>query len=420
MLQLLLVFPLFISLAHSSFKVDFDVRQQQPPVLRLSKRLEPLVLANKQNIYTTDLRIGSKEENVTVFVDTGSSDLWVMGSSVQCFSVNDFHANRTESIPDVFDDVDAAYPCTANGTFNSDESKTYHGSWHEFVIGYTDGSAATGIWGRDDVKFGNTTIEDLRFAVAYQSSVSDGILGLGIPNGYDNFPVELRKQKYIKRAAYSVYLNSADATNGSILFGAIDHKKYEGTLTTVSLTQDKHFTINVTYQGDNYPILLDTGSTFSILPDDWVREYAAALNGTYDSDELVYEIDCDSTGHAFDFSIGGVNFSIPVEDFIVEHNDKCYLGIMGNSVVGGGMLFGFDILRSMYLVYDIDGLTISVAPVIYTTDEDVQEFLHSYETEEELDPPASSSTSSSNGVNLFFQNFANWCHVALATIFFFL
>ena len=430
MIQYLLVLPLFICFVHSFVKIDFSVSQHQAAELRLSKRYESLVLANKINIYGTVLSIGSGRENVSVFVDTGSADLWVMGNDVQCLSVTEFNTGENIEIPDIFNDIDEDYSCTTNGTFNSDESDTFHESSDGFVIGYADGSAATGSWGHDDVRFGNSTVSQLRFAIAKKASVSDGILGIGIADGYDNFPVELRKQRLINRVAYSLFLNSSDAVGGSILFGAIDHAKYYGTLTTVPLTNDNEFNINVTYQGSNYSILLDTGSTFSILPDEWISEFGTSLNGTFDSDEQVYEIDCLSTGDFFDFSIGGVNFSIPVEQVLVEHNDKCYLGIMSNSVVGGGMLFGFDILRSMYLVYDLEGLTISVAPVIYTTDEDIQEFLSSDEDEEELDPStssstassstASSSTASSGDANLLSQNPTNWGQVLLAIIPYFL
>ena len=38
--------------------------------------------------------------------------------------------------------------------------------------------------------------------------------------------------------------------------------------------------------------------------------------------------------------------------------------------------FGDDILRQIYLVYDLQDMTISVAPVVYTEDEDIEEILN--------------------------------------------
>lgn len=86
-----------------------------------------------------------------------------------------------------------------------------------------------------------------------------------------------------------------------------------------------------------HSILLDTGSTFSIFPDEWIDALGHSLNATYDEDESVYEIECDGYDeHFFGFSIGDSDFSVPIQDLKTEKDGQCYLAIMSNSVIGGG------------------------------------------------------------------------------------
>ena len=92
----------------------------------------------------------------------------------------------------------------------------------------------------------------------------------------------------------------------------------------------------------------------------------------------------------FGFSIGDSDFSVPIQDLKTEKDGQCYLAIMSNSVIGGGgILFGDDILRRIYLVYDLQDMTISVAPVVYTEDEDIEEILNPNEDQNEV--PTSTS-----------------------------
>ncbi|KAL6451755.1 SAP10 Candidapepsin-10 [Candida maltosa Xu316] len=374
MIFLLLLSLIVATVVECSLKIDFEVHKASFNP-HLMKRSSPVLsIINNKSLYITSLAIGSNKDPISVSIDTGSADLWVMGSDVTCFDTSELHVDGAPSLPEIFDDINPDYSCTANGTFDTANSTTFKSTDDNFVIGYTDGSAAIGKWGIDSVQFGNSTINELRLGIASQSSVSDGILGIGIPDGYDNFPIQLKNQKLIDKVAYSVYLNSSDAIGGTVLFGAIDHAKYEGALTTVPLTSDTLLSVNVTYENVNYSVILDTGSTFSIFPDTWINDFGTLLNGTYDDNEEVYRIDCDSRDDFFEFEIGNASFAIPVEDFIVENDDVCYLAIMGNSVIGGdGILFGGDILRSIYLVYDLEDRTISVAPVRYTDDEDIEE-----------------------------------------------
>lgn len=60
-----------------------NVGSDKKPEVRLLKRAdgyEEIIITNQQSFYSVDLEVGTPPQNVTVLVDTGSSDLWIMGS----------------------------------------------------------------------------------------------------------------------------------------------------------------------------------------------------------------------------------------------------------------------------------------------------------------------------------------------------
>ncbi|RCK59238.1 Candidapepsin-10 [Candida viswanathii] len=365
----------------------------------LAKRydFQSAALANTQNFYTTNLTIGSRRQNITVVVDTGAHELWVMGSDVQCRTISQFHTN---GLPNslMFSPTTTQTSTVPHTDLQQHESKTHHG-------GYPDGSAASGKLDRDDIRFGNDTlIEQLKFVTVHETSAKMSVLGIGIADSSSkSLPVQVRRQGYIKKTVYSIYVNGSDAENGSILFGAIDHAKYEGTLATAPLTRDKQLAINVTYLGTNYSTLFDTGSTYSVVPDDWITELANRVNGTFDDDQASTRLT--------------VGLGIPIEDLLREYDNRCYLGLLSNNTMGIEPVFGFNILRHMYLVYDLDEKSISVAPAIYTDDSRIQEFRHRSETVADLDP--STTTTSTGDANGSLHGPSTWVY-ALVAFFFYL
>lgn len=121
------------------------------------------------------------------------------------------------------------------------------------------------------------TVKDLSFAIANETSSDVGVLGIGLPGlevttqygyTYQNLPLKLKADGIIAKSLYSLYLNTADAKAGSILFGAIDHAKYQGDLVTVKMMR--------TYSQISYPVRIQvpvskidvessSGSTTNIL-----------------------------------------------------------------------------------------------------------------------------------------------------------
>mmetsp|Transcript_486 Transcript_486/g.552 ORF Transcript_486/g.552 Transcript_486/m.552 type:complete len:571 (+) Transcript_486:59-1771(+) len=300
--------------------------------------------------------------------------------------------------------------CTSYGSFKTEGSDTFNrnSSASAFSISYADGTDAYGIWGTDDVRFGNVTVKDLSFAVANETSSNVGVLGIGLSGlettysssyggnyQYENLPLKLKSQGTIEKAAYSVYLGKKDAKSGSILFGAVDSAKYTGELQTVQIVNtmesygyseaikleiivnglsfnDSGSEINIT--SSEYTAVLDTGSTYSYFPTSLLKLVGETLNGQYSSSLGAYIVDCvddDDDSYYFTIDFSGVKIQVPLSNVVTQYSsDKCFLSIL-QQTGQDYILFGDNVLRSAYLVYDLEDFEISLAQVKYTTEEDI-------------------------------------------------
>lgn len=303
--------------------------------------------------------------------------------------------------------------CTQYGSFataNSDSFKR-NLSAPPFSIQYADGTDANGVWGYDDIIIGNTTVKSLSFAVANETSSNVGVLGIGLIGlevtssfgslsqglGYTylNLPLKLKDDGIIHKNVFSLYLGKESDDLGLILFGAVDSAKYSGTLQTVpmvnSYSQYTNDPIRIevaltsmeilsgsgssTISSKPHAVVLDTGSTFSYLFDDMVSNVASAVGARYSSAAGAYVMNCiddDNAKITLDFS--GVKIDVPVsavQTRTLNSGNTCLLTLLPQSS-SRYVLFGDNILRHMYIVYDLDDFEVSFAQVKFTSDENVE------------------------------------------------
>ena len=117
------VFLLYLtSVVKCSIKLDFN--KVLTPSKYTKRDALPMPLINDKILYTTELEIGSNKDKVSVSIDTGSYDLWVMSNDAVCYKVSEFQTEGAPQLPDIFNDIDQDYSCTFNGTYNSKSSKT--------------------------------------------------------------------------------------------------------------------------------------------------------------------------------------------------------------------------------------------------------------------------------------------------------
>ncbi|CAI5760086.1 unnamed protein product [Candida verbasci] len=337
----------------------------------LNKRgTDPATLINEQSYYAVDITVG--QSPVTVLLDTGSSDLWVVDSDAYCES----NAN-----------------CYSSGTYTltSNAKDTGYG----FSIGYGDGSGAEGEFYTDNVKVGSVTVKNQQFADASNAASDFGVLGIAkkaqeaAQQEYDNLPVNLVNQGYISKNAYSLYLNSVDAKDGAIIFGGIDHDKYSGNLVSLPITTDKYLAVHLnsilndgstTDTNADVDVVLDSGTTFVYLPTNVIQSIASAFNAQYSSASQIYVVDCNWTqsDKTLTYNFDGISITVPYANLVVElhYNDGTFSGQCGIGIVDAGnkgpFILGDNFLRSAYVVYDLTDNQISLAQVKYSDSSNVQ------------------------------------------------
>lgn len=449
----------------ASVQLDFDIyrgnsvdslkKRNQDGAYFVKRDNAEMELENRRTFYMVDILLGSNENQQSVLIDTGSSDLWVMSHELTCLSVRrnevaDFGAfiNEKEVInhmvkreeptksvdlkesgskvegeqgkifgffttifapgggnsPSIATgDVAASNTCTQYGSFDTGDSTSFNrnNTAPDFEILYADGTSASGIWGYDTLKFGDTTVENLSFAVANRTSSDVSVFGIGLPAlevttqfgyEYSNLPIKMKEDGIIAKSAYSVYLGASTASGGTILFGGVDHAKYSGDLVTVPIISRTSRPPNrleamvdgislnsssnsVSVTENRYSANLDTGSTLSYFPQSLLNRLISSLGGSSGSTQGYTVVSCPSSSQTMEINFSGRIISVPLTELILRSGSSCLLGVLPQPPSTQYILFGDNVLRSMYVVFNLDDLEISIAQARYTTDTEVEDII---------------------------------------------
>lgn len=295
-------------------------------------------------------------------------------------------------------------------TFNYKKSTTWKTNKTEypFEIEYVDTTMAEGIWGQDTVSYADVVITNFSMAVANDYNSTNAVFGISLEGDestdfgnasvayeYENFPVKLKTEGYIKKIAYSLYSDSppagytSDETQQvSLLFGGVNHARYYGTLTTVPLAS--WYSLDAALSGVGikkangevitlsttlYDAVLDSGTTLIALPPDLLQPILDQFEDVALDEALeAIVVPCsyrDPNNHLV-FDLSGALISVPYTDLITPANEDtnytCQMLLQETEMVLLGDLF----LRHAYVVYDLEGMEISIAPVKYTDEDDIE------------------------------------------------
>lgn len=337
-----------------ALQLTFDVKQNRTSenTLGLSRRGDlPVEIYNTGHSYTVELLVGEPKQSVGVSIDTGSSDLWIPANS-------------------------------AGGVYEPTRSSTFKDLGSDFVIHYGKGDV-NGTYATENFFLTDDLVEvkNLQFGLANSTAdITTGLLGIARPNQeaaktkYDNLPIQLKNQGIIDKVAYSLYLNSPSAASGTILFGAIDRAKYKGELAKQELAGTKYLATTVKsadYGGKSYSTpfepILDSGATIIYLPQDLASAVQAELGA--DGDEGV--VSCDQPSDKYlTLNFEGTSVSIPYTELVWPAYYECVPAVRGP--VKGQVILGDVFLRHAYVYYDLEENYLSLAPVNYTTESDIQ------------------------------------------------
>ncbi|GAM86321.1 hypothetical protein ANO11243_043350 [Dothideomycetidae sp. 11243] len=345
---------------------------------------------------------------LTVILDTGSSDLYVDASGSQ--------ACKDTSSPDT---------CRGGSFDPSSSSSYKVVSPNGFNTSFGDGSTASGDYATDVVTIGNAQISGVEFGVGTNVNSTTGfavsLMGVGYSaneastQDYPNMPEILQQAGAINSRLYSVFLNQLGPATGTILFGGIDTSMYTGQLHTLNMlpiqiqstsgetiSEVFEFVLSVTgvsfssngktttilSGGDptgqntekSLPVLLDTGSAAWTVPTSVYESIAEAFNGAIGQD---LTLPCSHQNDNFVLSVefgGSITIQVPVKELIVPlyfaNNNSAIPDGQGQQLctimivpdVGGQQMqeqgfltLGDAILRSMYVVFDLDNGQLSLA-----------------------------------------------------------
>ncbi|CAI4407518.1 BDH_1b_G0027880.mRNA.1.CDS.1 [Saccharomyces cerevisiae] len=385
------------------------------------KRNEVLntTVINGIGVYVVKMEIGTPPQTVYLQLDTGSSDMIVNNADIAyCKSMSDgsdyastdnYELTATSNgLPSTTISSEAYNTlCSYWGTFDASNSSTFENNATFFNNTYGDGTYYAGTYGTDVVSFENITLNDFTFGVSNDTIGNpSGILGISLPIAeftdgieyalalnrtpfiYDNFPMELKNQGKINKIAYSLFLNGPDAHFGSILFGAVDKSKYTGQLYTLPMLQAFNTlgsnpgmiitaqsvaildseSGNKTVSDIQFPVMLDSGTTFSYLPTEIAEAIGKSFDGEYSFDDQGYIFDCSKVNDTLlSVDFGGFNISANISNFVTSAKDRCVLNVKQSEST---YMLGDAFLVDAYVVYDLENYEISIAQASFNNQEE--------------------------------------------------
>lgn len=378
--------------------VQWDIEKRVNLAPKLSRRaggsVEEVITNEKtRGGYFASCSVGTPGQKVTLQLDTGSSDIWVPASSSS-----------------VCEESSQSGGCTF-GSYDPDASDTLAVINDDFDISYVDGSHSRGDYIAETFGIGDIELANVTMGLGVDTDIAYGLVGVGYALNeasvsqtaeiYNNLPLVMRNEGHIKSNAYSLWLNDLGASKGNILFGGIDTDKYMGDLVRVNVEKDPQsqrftaFTVQLTSLGAHsssgedalssssfpVPVVLDSGTTLSYLPQDLTLQVWREVGAIYVTDSngngapLVPCALANNEGY-FTFGFGGDGgplIQVDMDELVVqaftqetplpsgpyEGQSACQFGIQNYS--GDHFLLGDTFLRSAYVVYDLENNEIGIA-----------------------------------------------------------
>ncbi|KAJ3261679.1 hypothetical protein HK103_004630 [Boothiomyces macroporosus] len=334
-------------------------------------------VGNLQNaLYTGQITVGQNQQQFNVQLDTGSSDLWLVGTSCQ---------DSGDSSCQMGNQLDTSDPAVSD----------LH---QQFNITYLDQSTAQCEIYSAPVTMGGLTANSLPIGAAFYmqgfgtGQKYDGLLGLGFDSLSEISNTTKQSASFFDKLGFSkdqslfgMYLsNSADGDNGEIALGGVDSAKFSGNLNYVPVISDYFWAFNSTGMtfsvgsgqpqdatGGVHGAIPDSGTTLLMLENSVAAAINKQIGATLDrSSPTVYDIPCSvaKRGKPIKFTVNGQTYSIPPSIYVVnEGNGQCISGIIGGADRSKGVpiLFGDVFMRSVYTVFDKGNKRIGFAPAVH-------------------------------------------------------
>ncbi|VVT56134.1 uncharacterized protein SAPINGB_P004845 [Magnusiomyces paraingens] len=319
-------------------------------------------LFDRAYFYSITVGIGLPKRDYKLLLDTGSSDIWITNDTTISNAPYDYHGDLTRKL-------------------------TGETGLLRYMMGLVNFAYATNFF-----EFAGKTLRDVPYGIAFKTKDmaplqgdTSGYLGLGYSSSNrKNLPQYLKDEGYIKRNSYSIsfVFSKETKSDGGIIFGGIDHSKYTGELykfprlNIATLKKKKSLAIKLSeiYMDGktfkiNKPAAFDTGATMSYFPRKAYLAVCEYFGVDYkDTRASGYPlIDIEKTGDKIiKLDFAGAIIAVQGKDFALDYfpeassNLKVF-GIANSDNSFNVPIIGANILKSMYVVYDLDGEEIAIA-----------------------------------------------------------
>ncbi|EFQ26606.1 eukaryotic aspartyl protease [Colletotrichum graminicola] len=361
--------------------IAMPVRQTRLNLDHLTKRdAIEVVLKNREFYYSTDVIIGTPGQQVTVLLDTGSSELWVNPDCATAPSAAQ------------------AKQCSAAGQYNPRNSRTPpSGPTGTRRLNYGDPSApntqtsAEIAYYSDSITMGNGILSNQTFGVVTKSDgIATGIMGLapdlkaGFAAGqpYSLVLNSLADQGIIGSRIFSLDLRHASSDSGALIYGGVDTGKFIGELLRVPMVNgakgEPRLAVELTGVGmklsnsaktynlapEDRNVMIDSGTTLTRLHPSLARPILSDLKATSSSDGY-WTAACSLRNSDSDtyvtFTFGRKTIRVPLSDFILDlgpSDDQCYIGLVTTT---DQQILGDSMMRAGYFVFDWDNQFVHMA-----------------------------------------------------------
>ncbi|KAH8898099.1 acid protease [Thozetella sp. PMI_491] len=394
------------------------------PFSRLEGNLEGITQRDSQQlglrsgdfVYVANISVGTPPQSMQVVLTQSMGDTWVPDAQSSYCDTNYYSSYDTD------DDYYSRYTGFCKwGSFNQTKSSTYADAnvkYSSFSAYTADGDYVSGSNFTDTLKVGDLTLDNYPMGLVSDAPAYIGALGLGQNRsyssyssssssryGYVHFLDKLVQTGKIPTAAYSMWLDDAEGTSGSLLLGAIDTSRFEGTLTRLSGYQSTSYVmsynfgieiygINATDKSSNpmtpltgndfpLPVAISAGEALSTFPSSLTSKIWTAAGASYNRTVRKATIPCNASGSArFNLQLAGADgpvLDVELKDLILSPSvlsptyayymkstpDMCVFGIQNGSSSSSYDYYniGASLLRRSYLVFDTSNLEVAIAPV---------------------------------------------------------
>ncbi|KAK6759038.1 hypothetical protein RB195_016329 [Necator americanus] len=354
--------------------------------------------------YMAQITLGTPPQTFVVFLDSGSSNLWVPdvscaeGESNTCGTYCKQTTHDTcltfcqpKCCTNSGNVLDTKNACTSKHTFNQSLSSTYVKQSGSFKISYQTGDVS-GFFGEDTFCLSNTTLcateqifgQVTTMGEGFNKQAEDGMIGLGWPalalNSITPPMFNLLNQGELDQPYFVIYMRHvgahADIDGGQLTVGGLDTEHCSSAFDKIPLTSRTYWQFKLSRvsvgsysaaPSSGWQAISNTASTFIGGPQAIVDSIAKEANAKWRESLGSYFIECGGNDPDIVFEINGNNYTVTQKNYKISTGVGLCMFAFFPSTAGGfspSWMLGPPLIREYCQVHDMQGGSIGMAKVI--------------------------------------------------------